>query len=161
LAEVWTRLASQGLTDLHTELRTTGTGNPNPSSLGNPRLNMILGEVKLRFPPILSTSTIRGDDLLMIAGVLDRCDEIQRLVKQPIALSPGPTTTVTAVPAVAPATTGSLAITLASGIMAALERTRARAIVNLLIELVPTARISLAMRGSYGAFIEFSRDKHQ
>jgi hypothetical protein len=114
-----------------------------------------------RFPPILSTANIRGDDLLMIAGVLDRCDEIKRLVKQPIAISRGSSTILTASAAVPPATTGSLTLSVDATFLSANEQARARAIVDKLIELIPTARISAAMRPSYGAFIEFVRDMHQ
>jgi hypothetical protein len=37
LAQVWTCLAAQGLTDLHGALRNVGTGNPLPPNLGDPR----------------------------------------------------------------------------------------------------------------------------
>src|SRR5947209_11972010 len=160
MAEVWIRLAQHALTDLHGELRSS-IGSPVPATLGDPRLNRILAQVKVRFPPILSTATVTGDDLLMIAGVLDRYDELKRLTSQPIAISSGATTTLTAVAPVAPATTGSLTLTVDTAFLTASERTRARAVVNKLIELVSTTRISAAMRPNYGEFAEFVRDLYQ
>jgi hypothetical protein len=111
--------------------------------------------VKARFPPILSTASIRGDDLLIIAGVLDRYDELRRLIDQPIATSRGATTTITA------AAPGSLTLIVSAAFLSANERARARTVINKLIELVPTARISVTMRASYGAFAEFVRNLHQ
>lgn len=162
LAGAWIRLARQALTDLHSELRGIGTGNPVPPNLGDPRRHdRILRQVPLSFPPILSTPTITGDDLLMIAGVIDSYGVLGQLIDQPISTSPGATTTFTAVPAVAPATTGSLTLTVAAAFLAANERARTRIIVDKLIELVPTTQISVALRASYGAFAEFSRNLHQ
>jgi hypothetical protein len=162
LAEKWIRLAMQGLTDMHGQLRTIGTGKPVPPDLSDPpRLDKILPEVIARFPPVLSTANIRGDDLLMIAGVLDRCGEMKQLVQQPISISRGASTILTATPAVAPATTGSLTLSVNASFLAANEQMRARTVVDKLIELLPTSRVSVAMRPNYGAFIEFVRDMHQ
>jgi len=162
LAQVWLRLAQQGLTDLHEALRNVGVGNAVPANLGDPRrLDKILAQVRLDFPPILSTANLRADDLLMIAGVLDRYDELKRLIGQPIATSPGATTALAAVAPVAPATTGSLTLTVDASFLAANERARARTVVDKLIELVSATRISAAMRSKYRAFAEFVRDLHQ
>jgi len=161
MAQVWLRLAGQGLTDLHGELRSVGVGSPTPATLGNPRLNRILSQVKLSFPPILSTATITGDDLLMIGGVLNRYEELGGLIRRPTATSPGVATTLTAVAPVALATTGSLTLTVDPAFLAANDRTRARTVVDKLIELVLPARISVAMRPNYGDFAEFVRNLFQ
>ena len=104
---------------------------------------------------------IRGDDLLMIAGVLDRCEAIKRLVKQPIALSRGASTVLTVTAPVAPATKSSLSLSVNAVFLTASEQARARTIVDLLIALIPTSMISVAMRPNYGDFIEFVRNMHQ
>jgi hypothetical protein len=155
LAEVWLRLANQALSDLHTALRGVGTGNPVPSNLSDPvRLDRVLREVKIRFPPILSLPNITTDDLLMIAGVMDSYSEVTRIVRQPIATSRGPATTLTAVGA-------SLSLTVAPAFLAASDRVAARTVVDKLMDLVTVARISVAFRPRYAAFAEFVRNMHQ
>jgi hypothetical protein len=162
LAEVWVRLAQQGLTDLHAQLRGS-LGSAVPADLGDPRrLNRILARVKTLFPPILSGANVTGDDLLMLAGVLDRYDELRRIIiTQTVAISAGVATNMTAVAPVAPATSGSLTLTVAPGFFALSERARARVVVDKLVELVAATRISTAMRSSYGEFAEFVRNLHQ
>jgi hypothetical protein len=162
LAEVWIRLATQGLVDLHSELRGIGTGNPVPATLGSPaRLDLILARVKTEFPPILSLANITTDDLLMIAGVLDSYGELNRLVKNPIATSPGASTTLTTVAPLVPGGAGSLSLTVDPTFLAASDRVTARTVIDKLIELLPVARISVRMRPGYGRFAEFVRNMHQ
>ncbi|HJU40843.1 MAG TPA: DUF4157 domain-containing protein, partial [Tahibacter sp.] len=156
LAERWARLASQGLTDVHGSLRDVGRGNPVPTTLGDPRRqDKILAEIKRRFPPILGGATVTGDDLLMIAGVLDRYAELALLFDLPIAASPAAATAFTR-----PAP-GRLALGVDTAFLAANERTRARRVVDAAIELIPTAHIRAARRGDYGEFAEFVRNLFQ
>jgi hypothetical protein len=160
LAQVWIRLARQALTDLHGRLRRVGTGNPVPASLPNARLNSILTEVPVRFPPILAGPNFDGDDLLMIGGVIDSYTELSRLMRDPIALSPGATTAFTVVPAVGGGSS-SLTLTVDAAFLGATEQVRTRTIVDSLIRILSTARISVAMRPNYGDFAEFCRNLHQ
>lgn len=162
LAEVWVRLAQQGLTDLHVALRGS-LGSAVPTNLGDPaRLDLILAMVKRLFTPILAAVNVERDDLLMIAGVIDRYDELSGLIKnRAVAITAGAATTMTAVAPVAPATTGSLSLTVAPAFFTLSERARARVVVDKLIELVAATRISAAMRPNYGEFAEAVRNLHQ
>ncbi|MDC8016087.1 eCIS core domain-containing protein [Tahibacter soli] len=161
LAERWTRLSTQGLKDLHRDLRSL-KGKPVPASVGSPdRLDKILGQVKKRFPPILGGKDVTGDDLTMLAGVYDRYLELKRLFDQPIAISSGAATAFTATAPAAAGKKGSLSLSVDAKFLAANERARARQIVDALIELVPTGRIAVKQRGDYGAFAEFVREMFQ
>jgi Domain of unknown function (DUF4157)/Lysine-specific metallo-endopeptidase len=161
LAEVWIRLARQGITDLHGDLRNIGTGSAIPPDLGDPRrMDLILREVPVRFPPILAGPNFTGDDLLMLAGVIDSYAELGRLIRRPIAMSPGATTAFTRVVGVGGAPP-SLTLTVDAAFLGATEQVRARTIVDRLIERLSIARISVGMRANYAEYAEFSRNLHQ
>jgi hypothetical protein len=154
LAEQWIRLSRHALRDLHIELRQLGVGSSVPTTLPDRRLRLILRETIRRFPPILTGATITTDDLLMIAGVHDRYQELERLMEQPISTSTGSATALTAPSA------SSLSLVVSPTFLRAGERRRARTVLDELIELLP-AQISVALRQSYGAFGEFARNHPQ
>jgi len=138
LAQEWIRAAWHKANQLHGVLAIVGVGEPAPAAFSN---------LAKLFPPILSAATIRGDDLLMLAGVLDRYVELRRLFQKPIAISPGAFTRLRA-------SGSSLALTVSPVFLMMPEEEKIMSIVDRAIELLGTAQISVAMRPKYREFVK-------